>query len=642
MTEVIKSSYWKLLVDFAKSFNDEAYADFVTKWPLSYYIARVRQLNFTSMDAVLDVGCGYGQWTIALAALNKKVVGIDQHKNRISVGNELCKKLWVKNISFQQASATQLPFPDSSFDGVFCYGVFMFLQKDEALAEFRRVLKPGGKLYICTNARGWWLELAYKNLLKNFNLFKTGIKAFCFGHLWGLPNSTEISHSYLFPPEKWGGVSFAMEGGLSFNKTLTAKKPVYEGKFLGFNRVIEIVAHKTPILKRQTENINCIYQIYIDKLINEVEENHRNAYHKIIDLYKFEDQPDDLVNATNKYSLEYLTDLLNEIDRISALKYLYKSITQKCITDEARVIQCIIFTQRAFYHHFGLQPMIGHNLALLDPLISLFYGACRCGNSARFLVDLLLVNGIEARLIAGSCHTSAEVNIEGRWILADTSLYPPGVIPRNKSNKILSLLDVIQDSELLDAWPSYLNYDSRHVEKFAIGYPATYKQVESWMKFPLYPSSGYFGIQFSNLNGGIRRWSKISPMADWGKDFNFGWNYLSELPVLDGVGCQVSQRPQQVLKIYRNDDIIEWVPAETPYEMDVVYYLRISTEKRCYEYKSEFNFSEYIKSENLIKTRETKINLGGQFKAVRLYVTIYAQDATRPNSYVLPSVEFVF
>lgn len=51
----------------------------------------------------------------------------------------------------QVIDAEQLDFPDASFDRVVCgFGVMFFPNLGQALSEFRRVLKPGGKLGVST------------------------------------------------------------------------------------------------------------------------------------------------------------------------------------------------------------------------------------------------------------------------------------------------------------------------------------------------------------------------------------------------------------------------------------------------------------------------------------------------------------
>jgi SAM-dependent methyltransferase len=61
--------------------------------------------------------------------------------------------------------AEKLDFPDTTFDAVLCgYAIFFFPNVLQALAEFRRVLKPGGLLAVSTQGTAderwqWWGEL---------------------------------------------------------------------------------------------------------------------------------------------------------------------------------------------------------------------------------------------------------------------------------------------------------------------------------------------------------------------------------------------------------------------------------------------------------------------------------------------------
>ena len=53
------------------------------------------------------------------------------------------------NVRFEVASAEALPFPDREFDVVISNGVFnLTVDKEQALREARRVLKPGGRLML--------------------------------------------------------------------------------------------------------------------------------------------------------------------------------------------------------------------------------------------------------------------------------------------------------------------------------------------------------------------------------------------------------------------------------------------------------------------------------------------------------------
>jgi SAM-dependent methyltransferase len=96
---------------------------------------------------LLDVGCGPGAITIDLAEIVApgEVVGLDQRPEPLAAARELAAQRSVTNIQFEVGSAYSLPFPDASFDAAFAHIVLMHLREPvRALAEMRRVLKPGG------------------------------------------------------------------------------------------------------------------------------------------------------------------------------------------------------------------------------------------------------------------------------------------------------------------------------------------------------------------------------------------------------------------------------------------------------------------------------------------------------------------
>src|SRR5438105_8662315 len=107
--------------------GDDSYGDFVSAVPFDYYRRRVKGLGFAGLGRVLDVGCGFGHWTAVLAEVNDEAVGIDQSAPRLAIANEVARAMSLDNVTFDLGDAGRLPYPDESFRGVFCYGVFMFL-----------------------------------------------------------------------------------------------------------------------------------------------------------------------------------------------------------------------------------------------------------------------------------------------------------------------------------------------------------------------------------------------------------------------------------------------------------------------------------------------------------------------------------
>ena len=124
-----------------------------------YYRSRLQNIGFSGLDRVLDAACGIGQWSCALATLNREVVGIDLNADRINAARQLTQDMLVSKCSFSVGPIETLDHPDNSFDAVFCYGAFMFTAMSKTLAEFVRVTRPGGSIYLNGNAVGWYVHL---------------------------------------------------------------------------------------------------------------------------------------------------------------------------------------------------------------------------------------------------------------------------------------------------------------------------------------------------------------------------------------------------------------------------------------------------------------------------------------------------
>ncbi len=103
-------------------------------------------------DAVLDIGCGAGVDSLVAARLvgaGGRVVGLDVTPAMIERARSHQARLGLANLTFQVGDVEALPFPDHDFDVVISNGVFnLALDKEKALREAYRVLKPGGRFMI--------------------------------------------------------------------------------------------------------------------------------------------------------------------------------------------------------------------------------------------------------------------------------------------------------------------------------------------------------------------------------------------------------------------------------------------------------------------------------------------------------------
>src|SRR5947209_5720063 len=103
----------------------------------------------TATPLIIDVGCGTGLMLEHLAERGTPV-GVDLSPLAL----DFCRERGAPRLV--RGNGVQLPFPDASVDAITAVGVIEHLDDDiGALAEWRRVLKPGGALVLLTSSYEW-------------------------------------------------------------------------------------------------------------------------------------------------------------------------------------------------------------------------------------------------------------------------------------------------------------------------------------------------------------------------------------------------------------------------------------------------------------------------------------------------------
>lgn len=96
---------------------------------------------------VLDLGCGAGHVSFALAPHAESVIAYDLSEQMLQVVNAEAQRRGLANISIQQGRVERLPFAGKSFDMICSrYSAHHWQDFGKALGEAFRVLKPGGTL----------------------------------------------------------------------------------------------------------------------------------------------------------------------------------------------------------------------------------------------------------------------------------------------------------------------------------------------------------------------------------------------------------------------------------------------------------------------------------------------------------------
>ena len=115
-----------------------------------------RRLSDLRAGSVLETACGTGIVTRRLAqSLASSVAIVATDLQQAMIGRAMTKP-GLERVTWQQADALALPFPDATFDAVVCqFGVMFLPDRPAGYREARRVLKPGGRFLFSV-----WDEIA--------------------------------------------------------------------------------------------------------------------------------------------------------------------------------------------------------------------------------------------------------------------------------------------------------------------------------------------------------------------------------------------------------------------------------------------------------------------------------------------------
>jgi ubiquinone/menaquinone biosynthesis C-methylase UbiE len=109
-----------------------------------------RLLEITARSQVLEIGCGSGRYALRLAEQTRcRVLGLDVNPLGIRNAKEMALRAHLESlVRFEECDvARPLPFEEETFEAVFANDVLCHIaDRLSVLREFRRVLKPGGRL----------------------------------------------------------------------------------------------------------------------------------------------------------------------------------------------------------------------------------------------------------------------------------------------------------------------------------------------------------------------------------------------------------------------------------------------------------------------------------------------------------------
>jgi len=116
----------------------------------------IELLALEANECVLDIGCGDGRHTAAIASRVPmgKVVGVDDSPEMVEFAREHFPATKFKNLAFLQADARDLPF-EAEFDAVFSNAALHWvIDHKPVLAGIAKSLRPGGRCVLQMGGKG--------------------------------------------------------------------------------------------------------------------------------------------------------------------------------------------------------------------------------------------------------------------------------------------------------------------------------------------------------------------------------------------------------------------------------------------------------------------------------------------------------
>jgi len=139
----VKGAEWYQADDVAEAYEDKRFSRGGRLIDRREKRAVMEALGPVEDERVLEIACGTGRFTVALADAGADIVGLDISSAMLQQGREKARSAGLTDhLEFIRGDAGRLPFPDDHFDAVFAMRFFHLADTPLAyLEEMRRVAK---------------------------------------------------------------------------------------------------------------------------------------------------------------------------------------------------------------------------------------------------------------------------------------------------------------------------------------------------------------------------------------------------------------------------------------------------------------------------------------------------------------------
>jgi hypothetical protein len=288
-------------------------------------------------------------------------------------------------------------------------------------------------------------------------------------------------------------------------------------------------------------------------------------------------------NTRTTFDFDYLdavTARLKDVPRGLTLTRLMENLSRGAANDIVVYERLMFFCQTVSWNFMTRQPVHRrpNGVIVSDPILLLDMHEMRCGHIARVVCDLAMAYGWRARLVQLAGHVTAEVEIDGRWLLADADVFGGGVIPRLPNGDYGSVAEFSEHPDWLDKPFSYL--DS------TIMFPS-YRKNSIPGALP-YPSYYYF----SSIAYGAAKpqYMYKDPDQEIENDRFYGWaRYFPEDAddiQVHPIELQYACSAPNIINISNVSGVvrIDWDPLKNPISPAALYKIYFYKESRNWQY----------------------------------------------------------
>ncbi len=146
-------------------------------------------------EKILDVGCGHGTLLLELSRLIRaaELMGVDRSPHLVRFARRSVRLEGLPSIRFAVMDAHDLKISGDQFDRVLSTSsIYLWEDPVKGINEIHRVLRPGGKAFVCDHMRADSLEKIYESVIKQ-RIFGFGLPAYSCEELIGFFEESRFS-----------------------------------------------------------------------------------------------------------------------------------------------------------------------------------------------------------------------------------------------------------------------------------------------------------------------------------------------------------------------------------------------------------------------------------------------------------------